>query len=284
MRLPERYHGAVQLELFSPDRTALADGWEAVALWRLDEARTLFAGVLARWPDNAESEEALGWLEVAGRCLGVVDGETPAGRVRRMWGARDTFPQCGLSGRFRWALLARILEEMDLAGVGGAGESPCRGEVLLAADRPGDAIRWLTPAIKEPGARRDLRGLLGQALWIHERPKEARTEWLAWLVSLEPERAAEAAAALPDPELVRIVAAHGVDRAPLEAWLEGLAPLLGEEHLPGRAAPPLEMHRRLLAAEAARRRGELEVAVRHREAVLRIDRTVLSRYMDRLSW
>lgn len=273
----------MQLELFSPDRTALAEGWEAVALWRLEEARTLFAGVLERWPENAESEEALRWLQVAGERLAGLDEEAPAERVRRLWAARDAFPQAGLGGRFRRALLGRVLEEMDLAGLGRPGESPCRGEALLAGGRAGDAVRWLAAALDSPDARSDLRWVLGRALWRLERPKEAREEWLTWLLMIEPERAAEAAAALPDPALAGIVAAQGIDRAPVEAWLQGLAPLLGEELLPDRRSPALEAHRNLLAAEVARRRGDLDLAIRHREALLRLDPALLRRYMERLS-
>ena len=272
----------MQLELFSPDRTALGEGWEAVARLDLGRARERFESVLVRWPETEEAVEALRWLTVAGERLAGMEGDTPEELAARLWAAREAFPRTGLGGRFRRAVVLRLLWEMESRGTGGPSDRPCRGEVLLEAGRAGAAVRWLSEALEAPGARSDLRRLLGLALWPAERPKEARRQWLAWLLTLAPEEAAGAAASLPDPEIGRLVRAHGAAVAPAWAWIEGLAPLLQEDELPAAAVEALAPHRHLLAAEDARRRGDLDAAVAHREALLHLDPELLRRYMDRL--
>lgn len=273
----------MQLELFSPDRTAIAEGWYHVKFWRLEAARAMFSRVAERWPEDSESREALRWLDVAYKEVGDLKAQEPPERVVRLWAARDVFPQVGLGGRFRQALLALLLEQMELAGTGDPGETPSRGAVLLAAGRAQDAVSWCASAVKAPGTPPDLRRLMGDALWQLERRKAARGEWLGWLVQLEPDAARAAARSLHDPELAEIVASHGIERAPVEAWLRNLAPLLEAEHLPDRNSPDLEFHRTVLAAEAARRRGKLDTAIRHREELLRLDPALFRRYMERLS-
>ncbi len=272
----------MQLELFSPDRTALAEGWEAVERLEWPRARRLFGEVLERWPDTEEAREALEWLEVAERELGGLDFGNSAELTTRLWAAREAFVAEGFGGRFRRAVVMRLLWLMESGGTGGPSESPCRGEVLLEAQRPGAAVRWLGEAMGAPGARRDLQWLLGLALWASEHPKEARRQWLGFLLELGPEEAVEAAASLPDPEVLRLIEAHGPQRAPAEAWLAGLAPLLQEDELPPRQDSGLELHRHLLGAEEARRRADLDGAIDHREALLRLDPELLRRYMDRL--
>jgi len=239
--------------------------------------------VLDRWPDTAEAREGLRWLAVAEDQLPEPVPEDPRELAAALWKAREAFPDAKLAGRFRRAVVLRLLWVMESTGVGGPSELPCRAEVLLEAGHAEAAIRWLSEALGTLGARSDLRRLLGLALWRSEHPKEARRQWLAWLLETGPEEAAELASTLPDPVIARLVAAHGADRAPAEAWLAGLAPLLQEDELPGRPSPHLELHRHLLGAEDARRRGGLDAAVRHREALLRLDPGLLRRYMDRLA-
>jgi len=272
----------VQLELFSPDRTALAEGWEAVERLDLGRARRLFTEVLDRWPETEEAREAVEWLGVAERELAGLDPGDPVEFAARLWAGREAFPPDGFGGRFRRAVVMRLLWTMESGGLGGPSESPCRGEVLLEAGHTGSAIRWLGEAVDMPGARGDLRRLLGLALWRSEHPKEARRQWLRWLLGLGAAEAAEASHELPDAEIGRLVTSHGPGRAPAEAWLAGLAPLLQEDELPGGDWPGLDLHRHLLAAEEARRRGDLDGAVAHREALLRLDPDLLRRYMDRL--
>ncbi len=279
-RLP--YNDAVQLELFSPDRTALAEGWETVERLDLARARRVFEDVLDRWPETEEATEALRWLTVAEERLDGMEGDAPRELITRLWNARDAFPRQGLGGRFREAVLARLLSEMQVRGLGGPTDAPCQGEALLEAGRPGAAVRWLTRAVAVPGCRKDLRRILGLAFWASERPKEARRHWLAWLLTFDEEEAARAAASVPAPEIPRLVAAHGAASAPVWAWLEGLAPLLKDDELPGRRTEALELHRHVLAAEEARRRGDLDEAITHREALLRLDPELLRRYMHRL--
>jgi len=272
----------VQLELFSPDRTALAEGWEAVGRLDLVRARGLFEGVLERWPGTTEAVEALRWLAVARERLAGFEGDAPDDLAARLWAVREAFPRHGFGGRFRQAVVLRLLWEMESRGVGGPSETPCRAEVLLEAGRPGASVRWLGEVMGTPGARSDLRRLLGLALWAAEHPKEARRQWLAWLLQLDSAEAVEAAGTLPDPEIARLVKDHGAEEAPILAWLEGTAPLLQDDELPNRQTPGLQPHRHVLAAEEARRRGDLEAAVAHREALLHLDPRLLRRYMDRL--
>ncbi len=272
----------MQLELFSPDRWALAEGWEAVRSLDLEGARRSFEEILRRWPDTEEAREALRWLQSAQELLDGFEEEAPPGRIRRLWEAHRAFPAAGLGGRFREAVLLRLLWEMESADLGGPSESPSRGEVLLEAGRLGAALRWLADAMEQPGAGHHLHRAMGQALWCSERPKEARRQWLVWLLGLDPAEAPAAARELPDPALAALVEAHGTDAAPLHAWLDDQAPLLEDHELPARRTPALEAHRLVLAAEEARRSGDLDAAVRHREALLRLDPRILRRYMDRL--
>ncbi len=261
----------------------LAEGWEAVEALDWQRARHLFEEVLERWPDwSEEAREALQWLEVAERELAGLDDGNPGAHAVTLWTAREAFPVGGLGGRFRRAVVMRLLRLMESGAAGGPSESPCRGEVLLEAGRPGAAVHWLGEAVGAPGARRDLRRLLGLALWASDRPMEARRQWLRFLLELGPEEALEAAAALPDPEMSRLIEAHGPERAPAQAWLAGLAPLLQEDELGDGESVGLELHRHLLGAEMNRRRGDLDGAIAHREALLHLDPELLRRYMDRL--
>ncbi len=280
-KLALRYHGVVQLELFSPDRTALDEGWEAVAQLDFERARERFENVLARWPETGEAVEALRWLTVVGRALAGMEHDTPEALVSRLWAAREPLAHTGLGGRFREAVLTRLLWEMESHGTGGPLDGPCRGEVLLEAGHVEAAVRWFRKAVETPGARSDLRRLLGLALWSAGRHKEARRQWLIWLLTLAPGNAPSAAASLPDPEIGRLVATHGIGGAPAWAWLEGLAPMIQEDELPVAAAEILAEYRHILAAEAAARRGDLDTAITHREALLRLDPELFRRYMSR---
>lgn len=272
----------MQLELFAPDRTALVEGWEAVSLLELRHARKIFAGVLQRWPDTEEAREALDWIATGERLMERVEDLPPVEQIRRLWEGVAALPISGLGSRLRCAFLSRILEAMELAHCGGPQDSPCRGDVLLAAGRAGDAARWLFEAVETAPERPELRRLLGIACWRLERRSEARRHWLLYLLALPAEVARQAAESLPDPELGRRVAAHGAARGGLEAWLDGMAPLLAPADLPPAGGPELDLYREVARAEAARLAGDLDRAIRHREALLGLDPAVLRRYMDRL--
>jgi tetratricopeptide (TPR) repeat protein len=272
----------VQLELFAPDRTALAEGWEAVSMLHLEHAREIFSHVLRRWPDTDEAREALEWISRGTELMARAAEFPPGERLRCLWEGAMALPASGLASRLRRALLDGILEEMDLTGAGGPNASPCRGEVLLAAGRPGDAARWLFEAAETAPENRELRRLLGSACWQLERRTEARRHWLLFLLELPDPEAREAARSLPDRELARRVAEHGAARGGLEAWLEGVAPLLAPDELPGGGGAEVRLYRHIAEAEAARLRGDLERAVQLREALLRLDPALLRRYMERL--
>ncbi len=273
----------MQLELFSPNRFELAEGWEAVASLDFTAARYLFEGVARRCPDDSESTEALELLDLAEERLPRLRALPPADRIDRLWASRTAFPDSVFGRRFRTAILDATLREIDAVGLGRSGDDPCRGEVLLELGRIRQALDWLGADIETAG-RTPLKylELSARALWALAHRSAARGRWLQWLLSEDPEPLETRIARIQDDSLQDIIRAHGVERAPLEAWFSELAPLLEEEELPPFRSPELATYRTVLLAESARKRGDLEEAIRHRKALMKTDPDLLRRYMRRI--
>ncbi|MEW6521257.1 MAG: hypothetical protein AB1461_17795 [Thermodesulfobacteriota bacterium] len=105
----------MQLSLFQWDLIAVGKGYQSLARFDFDDARSRFAGVLQALPDHAEAGRGMRELAVWEEVFAEIAGLAPEAAAPLLWERISRFPFGGSEGHraLRRNLLSRLLALLE---------------------------------------------------------------------------------------------------------------------------------------------------------------------------